>query len=438
VAERITEQQFQQSDGVGDWRALASGASAWFAVPSHAAGAELVCRIGELADAAHHHPDVDLRGTGVHVRVMTHELSGLSERDVELADGISRAARDLGLAAESAAVQNVNLTLDALDRSAVMPFWRSLLAHEPMGDEDLVDPHRRWSPIWFQQADAPRPLPDRIHVEVFVPGEVEAGRVDAAVAAGGRVTSDDVAPRWVTLSDPEGNEATVCTLAGYESELPGDLLTPRQVEAADGIDDWRVLQGASTYYPTASFSHGADLVVAAAGLADQAGKPLLADLRHPGVTLRVGTPEDGWLDPVVVELARRIQVAARELGLTADPTVARDVQLTIDALDVGRVRAFWQAALGYAEREDEHLYDPHMVGPSIWFQQIDAPREQRNRMHVDVSVPDDQAEARVAAAVAAGGRIVYDREAPFWWTVADPEGNEVDIAVSVGRAEAWA
>jgi len=69
---------------------------------------------------------------------------------------------------------------------------------------------------------------------------------------------------------------------------------------------------------------------------------------------------------------------------------------------------------------------------------MDAPREQRNRIHVDVFVPDDQAQARVAAAVAAGGRVVYDAKAPFWWTVADPEGNEVDIPVAVGREEAEA
>ena len=64
-------------------------------------------------------------------------------------------------------------------------------------------------------------------------------------------------------------------------------------------------------------------------------------------------------------------------------------------------------------------------------------RKQRNRIHVDVYVPDDQAGARVEAALAAGGRIVYDAEAPEWWTLADPEGNELDIAVTVGREEIW-
>jgi len=335
-------------------------------------------------------------------------------------------------------VQNVSLAIDTLDGAAVLPVWRAVLAHVTDEEGRLVDPHSRWSPIWFQQMDAPRPLRNRIHLDVYVPGEIADERVAATVAAGGRVTYDERAPRWVTLADPEGNEADVATWAGYDEDLPAPLLSPRQFEQADGIEDWRVLQGASTHYLTASFAQGVDLVVVAASLADDAGKPLLADLRYSGVTLRVGTPEDGWLDPGFLDLARQVQVAARHLGLAADPTAARDVMLTIDALDSARVRAFWSAALGYAEREDEDLYDPRMVGPAIWFQQMDTPREQRNRIHVDVFVPDDQAQQRITATLAAGGRVVYDAEAPEWWTLADPEGNEVDIAVAVGREELWA
>jgi 4a-hydroxytetrahydrobiopterin dehydratase len=81
----------------------------------------------------------------------------------------------------------------------------------------------------------------------------------------------------------------------------------------------------------------------------------------------------------------------------------------------------------------EDLDDPHGRGPSFWFQQMDAPRPQRNRVHVDISVPHDQAEARVAAAIAAGGHLVSDHNAPDWWTLADAEGNEVDVATLAGR-----
>ena len=89
---------------------------------------------------------------------------------------------------------------------------------------------------------------------------------------------------------------------------------------------------------------------------------------------------------------------------------------------------FWRAVLGYLEVGDEDLLDPHLEGPPFWFQQMDKPRPQRNRIHIDVYVPHDQAEARVAAAIAAGGRLVSDEHAPDWWTLADAEGNEVDVA----------
>ena len=67
----------------------------------------------------------------------------------------------------------------------------------------------------------------------------------------------------------------------------------------------------------------------------------------------------------------------------------------------------------------------------MWFQPMDAPRPERNRLHVDVYLPVDQVEARIEAAVAAGGTVVSDAHAPAWWTLADPEGNEVDLAVWV-------
>ena len=84
--------------------------------------------------------------------------------------------------------------------------------------------------------------------------------------------------------------------------------------------------------------------------------------------------------------------------------------------------------LGYRQVGDEDLIDPHFQGPPLWFQQMDAPRPQRNRIHIDLYVPHDQAEARVAAALAAGGHVVGDENAPGWWTLADAEGSEVDVA----------
>ena len=213
-----------------------------------------------------------------------------------------------------------------------------------------------------------------------------------------------------------------------------ERMTARQFHEAEGVDDWRVVfAGACTYFQTGSFATGVALVDAVGRLADAADHHPDIDLRYPGVTVRLTTHEVGGLSERDVLLARQISAAARDLDVPADPGAVQTVQVTIDAFAGSAVMPFWRAVLGYRELGDEDLVDPHGIGPSLWFQEMDAPRPQRNRIHVDVSVPHDQAEARVAAALAAGGHIVSDEHAPQWWTLADAEGNEVDVATWLGR-----
>jgi 4a-hydroxytetrahydrobiopterin dehydratase len=213
---RITPREFHEAGGVGDWRVLGEGACAYFRTGSFPAGARLVRAIGELAGLDDHHPDVDLRRDGVIVRLIsvTDDHYGLSERDVELAREISAVARELGATADPTAVQTVQLTIDALVVPAVMPFWRAVLGYEHRADspdEDLVDPHGRGTSIWFQRMDAPRPQRNRVHIDVWVPHDQAEARVAAALAAGGRLVSDEHAPEWWTLADAEGNEVDVAT-----------------------------------------------------------------------------------------------------------------------------------------------------------------------------------------------------------------------------------
>jgi 4a-hydroxytetrahydrobiopterin dehydratase len=180
-------------------------------------------------------------------------------------------------------------------------------------------------------------------------------------------------------------------------------MTPREFHEADGVEDWRVLgEGACAYLRTGSFPAGARLVDAIGELAGLDHHHPDVDMRHDGVTVRL----------------------------------MQTVQVSIDALVGREVMPFWRAVLGYEYRgdsPDEDLIDPRGRGPSFWFQEMDAPRPQRNRIHIDVWVPHDQAEARVAAAIAAGGRLVTGEHAPEWWTLADAEGNEVDVATWMSR-----
>jgi 4a-hydroxytetrahydrobiopterin dehydratase len=214
MTDRINSRLFHESEGIEDWRVLYGRAHAYFRTGSFARGVALVDAIGVLADAADHHPDVDLRYTGVTVRLVSHDIDGLSTRDVNLARQISAAARELDAPADPSAVQHVDIAIDALVRADVMPFWRAVLGYEQAGDEDLRDPHGRGPSLWFQQMDAARTERNRIHLDVAVPHELAEARVAAALAAGGVMVNDEHAPSWWVLADAEGNEACVATWVG--------------------------------------------------------------------------------------------------------------------------------------------------------------------------------------------------------------------------------
>jgi 4a-hydroxytetrahydrobiopterin dehydratase len=211
-------------------------------------------------------------------------------------------------------------------------------------------------------------------------------------------------------------------------------ITPQQFHDSEGVDDWRVLWSrAFAVFRTRDFRTGLALVDEIGRLAEEAN-------HHPDLNLRWGVLEVTLMTHATssltdndLALARQISAAAEALGVSADPAAVRTWEFALDALDVDKVRAFWCAVLGYRFVGDSDIADPLGLYPAVYVQQMDEMRTGRNRIHIDVGVPHDQAEARVAAALAAGGTMVNDANAPTWWTLADPEGNEVDIATWVGR-----
>jgi 4a-hydroxytetrahydrobiopterin dehydratase len=215
-------------------------------------------------------------------------------------------------------------------------------------------------------------------------------------------------------------------------------ITARRFHESEGVEDWRVVgEGACTYFRTGSFEAGARLVSAISELAGLDDHHPDIDLRYGGVIVRLITvrPDYYGLSERDLELARKISTVARELSVSAEPALVQTVLVTIDAFDIPKVKPFWRAVLGYQDRKDspEDLVDPSGRGASIWFQKIDAPDPQVNRMHLDIWVPPDWAQGRIAAAIAAGGRLVTDKYAPAWWTLADPEGNLADVATTTSR-----
>jgi 4a-hydroxytetrahydrobiopterin dehydratase len=129
--DRISPRQFHASDGVEDWRVLFDGAKTFFAAGSFTKGVELVDAIGRLADAANHHPDIDLRYSGVTVGLFTHEVGDISDRDAVLAKQISMAARELGIAADPSRVQTVQVSIDVLDLRLAGLRYRQFCCRRP-------------------------------------------------------------------------------------------------------------------------------------------------------------------------------------------------------------------------------------------------------------------------------------------------------------------
>jgi len=211
--------------------------------------------------------------------------------------------------------------------------------------------------------------------------------------------------------------------------MSDDRKTARAFHDAGGVEDWRVLAwGACAYYRIGSFAEGARFVAAIAEVADATAHFPDVDLRPDGVTIRTFSREDGALSDRDVELARKTSAVARELGLEPDPSQVQTVGIAVAQGAGADVRPFWAAALGYRFLGAEDAVDPNRRNPHLWFHELESGAPGRGRVHIDVSVPADQAEARVTAALAEGGRIADDSRAPEHWTIASPDNHGVDIA----------
>lgn len=387
-----------------DWRVVDGVATAWFDAPSLIAGAALAGRIVERSAEI----VVDVRATGLRVRLDSGEH----------AEAVSAAARDLGLAANPAVLQQLSVVFESADPAAVRRFWQRVFDYAPGEDGGLVDPLRRDPAIRIRKSTEPRPLRNRIHLDVVRP----------ALAVEQASLGEASGPFGVCHADPDGNEV--------------DLVPGAALGEGAGTADWQTVFSAMACYRVSSPAQQRDLAAAAAALADDAGFPLLVDLR-PGLVI-IDSGKDMWeddthgLDLDFTDLAGNVQTAAREIGATADPGLPRFAQLFLDAADVAAVRGFWLAALGYTHDRRagvRDIHDPRRLNPVLVFQELDASeterRRQRNRIHFELTLPSDLARTRLATAVAAGGRLLDESEDR--WRVADPEGNEM---VLLGGARA--
>ncbi|MBD2759973.1 4a-hydroxytetrahydrobiopterin dehydratase [Yimella sp. cx-573] len=207
-----------------DWRQVAGVIKAKFATGDFATGLKLVDQIGAAAEEADHHPDLSLTYSQVLVSLSSHDVDGITSRDIALAQRISEFAKDLGVPAEPEGIALVELGLDTHDGQRLGPFYAALLGAEAE-DGDVVDASGQAPPIWWQGPADPsdgntRPeLPEqafeqRWHLDVWVPHDEAEARVKAALDAGGVLVSDDAAPSFWVLEDADGNRSCICTSSG--------------------------------------------------------------------------------------------------------------------------------------------------------------------------------------------------------------------------------
>jgi len=207
---RVTAAEFDALHLDG-WRFVLGAIHAQFTAPSFGAAGALTAVIAAAADAVDHHPDIDLRYPGVvRISLSTHAIGGLSNEDVEFARRVSQLAVAAGAVAADAPITRLEIAIDTMDADRIRPFWAAVLGYDDR-DGALVDPLSVGPPMWFQQMDVPRPGRGRFHLDVSVPHDQAPSRIEAALAAGGTMVSDEHARAWWVLADADGNEACIST-----------------------------------------------------------------------------------------------------------------------------------------------------------------------------------------------------------------------------------
>jgi 4a-hydroxytetrahydrobiopterin dehydratase len=214
-----------------------------------------------------------------------------------------------------------------------------------------------------------------------------------------------------------------------------------RTEASRAVEHlgWRYVLGSlMTTVTVGSLAQALDAAAAAAAACGpDADGHLRPSPTADRVELELQSPDVSTVTQRDIDLSSAVTGAIRDLGLETTPggpgRSVQKLEIAIDAMDIPSVRPFWRAVLGYTDEPGyagpaDALVDPTRQGPAIWFQQMDHPRPQRNRIHLDVSVPHDEADSRIEAALAAGGRLLDGARARAFWVLADAEGNEACIS----------
>ena len=232
-----------------------------------------------------------------------------------------------------------------------------------------------------------------------------------------------------------------------------DMLKSAQIADAD-LTDWRKLaQGLHARYLVNDFGAAARFVTAVGEAGNTLG-------HHPRVSIGTGyvglelvtadaiyRDDEGteyvveWVTQQDVDLARRITEIAADHQLAADPASVTEVELGLDTAQSATIAPVWAVLLtGSAESQGrgtpgDEVRDATARVPNLWFEDVEEHQTPRQRFHLEVYVAPEVAEERIAAAVAAGGTVVDDSQAPGLTVIADQDGNQGVVCVDVSAAK---
>ena len=218
--EKLSETQVRDA-GLADWRQILGRIKARFRTGDFRTGLALVNKIGAAAEAADHHPDIQLTYSDVIVTLASHDVRGITSRDIDLAAQISSHAAELGIDSDAGGLTQLELGLDTALGSRLAPFYAALLGGK-VEDGEQVDPSGQVPTLWWQEPDddddswplPEQPFEQRWHFDVWVADDEGERRLQTGLDAGGRLVSDRAAPACWVVEDADGNRSCICTPAG--------------------------------------------------------------------------------------------------------------------------------------------------------------------------------------------------------------------------------
>jgi 4a-hydroxytetrahydrobiopterin dehydratase len=214
--------QFLAAEGVDDWVVLHGGATGVFRVSSLGEAAQLAGAVAHLKGLQHSGVLMTLAEDRLTVR-LTRGLWQLERWHLDLARAISAVARKHGAVADRAGAQEVQFAIAAKPDDIDVGFWCAALGYATVDDDNAVDRLGHGSTVWLQDLDEAKPLRHAMHVDVSVARDHVEERVEAALAAGGRVVDQSRAPAYWILSDRAGNRVCICAWPdGATSPDPAD------------------------------------------------------------------------------------------------------------------------------------------------------------------------------------------------------------------------